>query len=117
MAPPIAAAEQPSVATSQGALGPELFEALRRGFEGNRAHRLAQNAVTQVSAEDVALNRAIVTSTDHSFSTVLDDWAVTNQKQSGRCWIFAGLNLLRAGIMKKLNVKEFELSQAYTHFW
>ncbi|HET9015809.1 MAG TPA: C1 family peptidase, partial [Thermomicrobiaceae bacterium] len=51
------------------------------------------------------------------FSTFLDDWAVTNQKQSGRCWMFAGLNLLRVAAMKKMQTKEFEFSQNYTMFW
>ncbi len=78
---------------------------------------MAQNAVTQITVDDIALNRGIVTNTDHSFSTFLDDWSVTNQKQSGRCWMFAGLNLLRVAAMKKMNTKEFEFSQNYTMFW
>lgn len=59
----------------------------------------------------------IVTAIDHSVSHLLDDWSVTNQKQSGRCWLFAGLNLLRAGASKKLEVKDFEFSQNYLLFW
>jgi bleomycin hydrolase len=118
MAPPILATEQGSgVGQVDGALTAVRLDQLRRDFEASRTYRLAQNAVTQVSADDIALNRAIVNGTDQSFSHLLDDWAVTNQKQSGRCWIFAGLNLLRPGTMKKLNVKEFEFSQAYVHFW
>jgi bleomycin hydrolase len=115
--PPITAAEAAAPAGAQGALTPELLGRLQQGFEGNRAYRLAQNAVTQVAADDVALNRAIVTGTDHTFSHVLDDWAVTNQKQSGRCWMFAGLNLFRAGAIKRMGLKEFEFSQSYTLFW
>lgn len=42
---------------------------------------------------------------------------VCNQKQSGRCWIFAGLNILREIIGKKLNVEQFELSQNYVAFF
>jgi bleomycin hydrolase len=103
--------------TTDGMLTPELLEQLQRSFEQSPAHRLAQNAVTQVSAEDVALNRRIVTSIDHTFSNVLDEWSVTNQKTSGRCWMFAGLNLFRAGAMIKMNLKEFEFSQNYTLFW
>src|SRR5712692_3477387 len=100
-----------------GALSPEQLAGLQSAFDGSAAYRLAQNAVTQVSADDVALNRRVITSVDHSFSTVLDDWSVTNQKQSGRCWMFAGLNLFRVGAMKAMNLKEFEFSQNYTHFW
>jgi bleomycin hydrolase len=99
------------------ALGDEQLAALRAGFDQNPRYRLAQNAVTQVTATDVALNRAVVTSTDHTFSHLLDDWAVTNQKVSGRCWMFAGLNLFRVGAMRTMNLKEFEFSQNYTLFW
>jgi len=79
--------------------------------------RLALNAVTQTALDDIALDRSIVTSIDHTFSNVLDDWDVTNQKQSGRCWLFAGLNLFRVGAMKKMNIKNFEFSQNYMLFW
>lgn len=118
MTPPVIATEHgPAIGVQSGELSPDPLSRLRSDFVDNRAYRLAQNAVTQVAADDVSLNRAIVSSTDQTFSHLLDDWAVTNQKQSGRCWIFAGLNLLRAGAMKRLNLKEFEFSQTYVHFW
>jgi bleomycin hydrolase len=100
-----------------GSLSADFLAALRQGFERNPAYRLAQNAITQTTADDVALNRAVVTNTDFSFSHWLDDWAVTNQKASGRCWLFAGLNLLRVGAMRKMRLAEFEFSQNHTFFW
>jgi len=99
------------------ALTPELLARFREAFAANPTHRVAQNAVTQVTVDDVALNRAIVTATDHTFSHRLDEWSVTNQKRSGRCWMFAGLNLLRVGAMKKLGLKSFEFSPNYLMFW
>jgi bleomycin hydrolase len=90
---------------------------LRKEFVENPAYRLAQNAVTRVAVDDVAINREIVNSTDHSLSTLLDDWKVTNQERSGRCWLFAGLNLLRVGAMQKMGLKDFEFSQNYAMFW
>ncbi|KAG2043600.1 peptidase C1B, bleomycin hydrolase [Suillus americanus] len=42
---------------------------------------------------------------------------VTNQKSSGRCWIFATTNVIRHEVMKKLKLKEFQLSQSYLFFW
>src|SRR5215472_16128566 len=98
-------------------LGTGDLELLRKDFAANPAYRLAQNAVTRVAIDDVALNRDIVNNTDHSLSVLLDDWKVTNQKRSGRCWLFAGLNLLRVGAMKKMGLKEFEFSQNYAMFW
>src|SRR5215472_7015731 len=93
------------------------LEVFRKDFAAEPAFRLAQNAVTRVGLEDVAINREIINNTDHSFSTHLDDWKVTNQERSGRCWLFAGLNLLRVGAMKTMGLKEFEFSQNYVMFW
>jgi len=93
------------------------LELLRKDFSANPAYRLAQNAVTRVTVDDVAINREIVNSTDHSLSVLLDDWKVTDQQRSGRCWLFAGLNLLRVGAMRKMGLKEFEFSQNYAMFW
>jgi bleomycin hydrolase len=92
-------------------------ELLRKDFSANPAYRLAQNAVTRVSVDDVSINRDIINNTDHAVSTLLDDWKVTNQERSGRCWLFAGLNLMRVGAMKKMGLKEFEFSQNYAMFW
>ena len=100
-----------------GALSAGDLELFRKDFSANPAYRLAQNAVTRVALDDVAINREIVNSTDHFLSTLLDDWKVTNQERSGRCWLFAGLNLLRVGAMKKMGLKEFEFSQNYAMFW
>ncbi len=73
--------------------------------------------MTRVTVDDVAINREIINTTEHSFSTLLDDWKVTNQQRSGRCWLFAGLNLLRVGAMQKMGLKDFEFSQNYAMFW
>ena len=110
---------EPRLVTSppDGTLTPEALETLQADLDAHPGYRLAQNAVTQVTVEDVALNRSVVTGTDHTFAHVLDDWSVTNQKKSGRCWMFAGLNLLRVGAMRKMNLKEFELSQNHTLFF
>jgi len=102
--------------TDHGITGDDIAT-LRKGFAANPAYRIAQNAVTQTSIDDIALDREIVTRIDPSMSHRLDDWAVTNQKKSGRCWMFAGLNLLRAGAMAKLGTTDFEFSQNYVLFF
>ncbi|MGC4942364.1 aminopeptidase C [Kribbella sp. DT2] len=91
-----------------------LFE---KEFASTPQYRVMQNAVTETPVAKIALDRQVVTSIDHSVSNLLDDWKVTNQKKSGRCWLFAGLNLLRAGAAEKLGVKDFEFSQNYLLFW
>jgi len=102
---------------STGLLGAGDLEVLRKDFAASPAYRLAQNAVTRVTVDDVAISREIINGTGHSWSVLLDDWKVTNQERSGRCWLFAGLNLLRVGAMHKMGLKEFEFSQNYAMFW
>ncbi|WP_347354951.1 C1 family peptidase [Intrasporangium sp.] len=98
-------------------LAPDLVERLAKAFDADPTARLLQNAVTTTSIDEVALDRRVVTSIDHSVSNLLDDWAATSQEKSGRCWLFAGTNLLRAGARKKLGVKDFEFSQNHLLFW
>jgi bleomycin hydrolase len=90
---------------------------LRSNFSSDGKSRIVQNAVTATTVSEVALSREIVANIDNSFSTKIDDWKVTNQKSSGRCWLFATLNLMRHGAMEKMGLKDFEFSQAFVHFW
>ena len=73
------------VSPKEGALTAEGVDGFRRGFEADPSKRLMQNVVTQHDVNDVALNRSIVAQATHTFSTVLDDWGVTNQARTGRC--------------------------------
>jgi bleomycin hydrolase len=98
-------------------LSAEFLRALRTHFLAQPANAVAQNAVAQNTVDDVALNRRVVSSIDHTFSTRLDNWPVTDQKQTGRCWMFAGLNLLRWSARDKMAIQELEFSQNYTMFW
>ncbi|EWT04893.1 aminopeptidase C [Intrasporangium chromatireducens Q5-1] len=98
-------------------LTPDLVERLTKAWDADPTARLLQNAVTTTSVDDIALDRHVVTSIDHSVSHLLDDWTATSQEKSGRCWLFAGTNLLRAGARKKLGVKDFEFSQNHLLFW
>ena len=96
--------------------GADLDE-FRSAFDADPSRRLMQNVVTQHDVNDAALDRSIVNEAVHSFSTVLDEWGVTNQARSGRCWMFAGLNLFRSESRTVMNLKEFEFSQNYVMFW
>ncbi len=106
-----------ALGTTAGALTSDDVVVFQKDFETKPAYRLMQNAVTETSIDAVALNREIVSRADHSFSVHLDAWKVTNQKKSGRCWAFAGMNLMRVGAMQKMNVGDFEFSQNYVMFW
>ncbi len=104
-------------ADAAGALEQQAIAALQTAFTAHPGYRLAQNAVTRNGVDDIALDNRVVFNADHTFSITLDDWGVTDQKQTGRCWMFAGLNLLRFSARQVLGVKEFEFSQNYVMFW
>ncbi len=110
------AANNPGGVTEAVLTNADLQE-FQSSFETDPSRRLMQNVVTQHDVNDAALNRSIVNDAVHSFSTVLDEWGVTNQARSGRCWMFAGLNLFRSESRTVMNLKEFEFSQNYVMFW
>ena len=109
-------AQSPPISAAHPITADRIVE-LREKFASHQTAQLMQNAVTGTCIDQVSRNHNVVTSTDHSYSNLLDSWKVTNQKQSGRCWLFAGLNLFRPAAMNALNLKSFEFSQNFTLFW
>ncbi len=85
----------------------------------------AQNTKAQATGHAVASVGVIKATTDtellrrhpFTFSVEVKAGEITNQKQSGRCWMFASLNAARIEVMQKLDMKTFEFSQCYPLFW
>ncbi len=96
----------------------ESIEDFRRNFESSDKNIVAMNAASNGALTSVALNRShYAQSINRTFSNEIKTRGITNQKKSGRCWMFAGLNVLRESIADKLNLESFELSQSYQMFW
>ncbi|MDQ2755565.1 MAG: C1 family peptidase [Actinomycetota bacterium] len=100
-----------------GELTTSDLERLAKELGADPHHKVLQNALTRNQVDAVALDHDVMVSAQRSMSHQLDDWAVTDQQQSGRCWLFAGLNLLRVGAARELGVKDFEFSQNHLLFW
>ncbi len=94
-----------------------LVAELGAQFDGNPFNTVRQNAMAESDAGKLVLNQRVAMAIDRNFSLKLDDWGPTDQKSSGRCWLFAATNLLRTGVMKKLKLKNFEFSQSWLLFW
>lgn len=109
-----------AVATMNNAgLNPEKVAALIQKLNSDPQFVLAQNVGTTHDLLDICLKRATVQGAQHVFQHAVtqEGKPVTNQKSSGRCWIFSCLNVMRLPFMKKLNIEEFEFSQSYLFFW
>ncbi|KAF5389406.1 hypothetical protein D9757_004317 [Collybiopsis confluens] len=81
--------------------------------------RLARTVLSHSDIRDALVAREATIATSHVFNHEIDfkTGPITNQKSSGRCWLFATTNVLRYNIMKKLKLKDFQLSQSYLFFW
>ncbi|SCA62408.1 Bleomycin hydrolase [Chlamydiales bacterium SCGC AG-110-M15] len=108
----------PPIPNSPRVISDEQMGVYRRRFSGNPKNQLIQNILTDLSIKRAARNYPRSIQPVHTFShTVSVLPSASNQRSSGRCWIFAGLNLMRAAMIKQYNLdKGFELSQSYLFF-
>jgi len=108
----------PTYTAFNGALSFKDIERFQKEFDKDPRNRQAMNAVCTTPLNKVALNRRRVNELDRTFSIHLPENAVTAQKASGRCWLFAALNTFRSYAIKSMNLDDkFELSQNYVLFW
>ncbi len=93
------------------------LEDFEKDFNRDPAKRVAQLAVTMNGVNQSATDPFTARRDRFQFSVELKTGHITNQKGSGRCWMFAALNTMRVEVMKKLNLEDFELSQNYLLFY
>ena len=86
-------------------------------FLEDKRNIVAMNAATYNGVQKVARDVNALKNEPFAFNVDIKNGDVTNQKQSGRCWMFASMNVLRNIVIKKFNLENFELSQSYTLFW
>ena len=86
-------------------------------FSKDRANTLAMNAATSNGINAASMSHEAKAVNQFGFSVEVEAGKVCNQKQSGRCWMFASYNVMRLEIMKKLNIENMELSQNYPLFY
>lgn len=100
-------------------LDSDLLNQLRSAFYADPKNELAQNACTRIDPLEICTSRQRVQNSQHVFSYKVESEGkpVSNQKSSGRCWIFACLNVIRIPFIKHFNIDEFEFSQSYIFFW
>jgi len=91
---------------------------LKNKFLKNNKNTASRNALIKNDLANVALNWENFSQINHNFSNLIKkELPATNQMASGRCWGFAGLNLMRLQVVDSLQLNTFEFSQNYFMFW
>jgi bleomycin hydrolase len=98
-------------------LDQKSLDQLRDSCKLTGTNRAIYNAATSNSLAQLALSREILDNDNNLFSNSLKHQSITNQKASGRCWLFSSLNVLRPEVTKKYKLENFEFSENYLAFW
>lgn len=98
-------------------LDKKIFDQLEKIYDNDEKNKVIENAISNMGIREASLDRNIINKHDFIFSNEVETKDVTNQKKTGRCWMFAGLNMVRMHIAKKLNMEKFELSESFLYFY
>lgn len=103
-----------SVQAQTGGISQEMLRDIQRSQQP--VNRAIANAIAANSIETLARNHQNARAFDTYFSVETPKQSITDQQSSGRCWMFSGLNVLRANLAQRDSVS-MEFSQAYLFFW
>lgn len=98
-------------------LSMEKLQSWRKACLEDPTCRAAMNAASNNGIDKVAINPERYGEDPFLFNIDLEQGEITNQKSSGRCWMFAAMNVMRNLMMRRFNLETFELSQAYPLFF
>ncbi|MBR1769499.1 MAG: aminopeptidase, partial [Bacteroidales bacterium] len=102
----------------KGGLSADDLGRIRAGYEKNGAvNKALAKIVANNDIKKLATNPNIKVNRDVNFSNVVLNKGITDQKQSGRCWMFSGFNVLRNKMIQEYNLGAFELSENYLFFY
>ena len=116
LASPVMNAQQ-RAGSPEGGISKEMLAEISKGYEGNASDKAIRNALACNPIATLALNSENAGMMDTHFSDRVRTKGITDQKSSGRCWLFTGLNVLRAKIIDKYDLPGLELSQNYLYFY
>lgn len=97
----------------------EQLENFRKVYNSEKTNKIIENAITNNGLENACINRDIIIENQPIFNVELPESKRYDQKDSWKCWIFGGLNLIKYNIAKNLdmNVMDLELSSNHISFY
>ena len=106
-----------SAQQDKGGITEEMMQEIRLGQTNSQAEKAARNALALNSVSELATNADNLAMIDTNFSHRVRTKGITDQHQSGRCWLFTGLNVLRAKMIDDLDLAELTFSHNYLFFY
>ena len=103
--------------TAGGGISADMLKEISKGYAGTAADKALRNALNTTSITVLAENADNLAMIDTHFSDKVKTRGITDQKSSGRCWLFSGLNVLRARMIDKFDLGDFTFSQNYIFFY
>ena len=106
-----------SAQTKDGGISAQMLQQIEKQNTPTASDRALRNALAANAIDLLAKNQANAGALDTYFSVETKKQSITDQKSSGRCWMFSGLNVLRSNFAKRTDSLSVELSQDYLFFW
>ena len=106
-----------SAQQDNGGISEAMLQEIRSSYSEDAADRAARNAMAQTPIATLATNSDNLAMIDTNFSHRVKTKGITDQQQSGRCWLFTGLNVLRAQMIEEYDLGELTFSHNYLFFY
>ena len=103
--------------TKDGGISQQMLQQIERQNTPTASDRALRNALAANAIDQLARSQESARELDTYFSVETKKQSITDQKSSGRCWMFSGLNVLRSNFTKRTDSLSVELSQDYLFFW
>ena len=113
----VAAFAQKPAGNPKGGISADMLKEISAAYEGNAADKALRNALNSTPINSLAVSTDNLAMIDTHFSDEVVTRGRTDQKSSGRCWLFTGLNVLRARMIQKHHLGTFTFSQNYLFFY
>lgn len=110
----------PSVLYAQkGEIDAATLSTIKSAYVKDASTKALHNAIlSNKSLKALALNSEVTGTIDHNFKyKVTENNTITDQEQSGRCWMFTSMNVFRPAVKEKFNLSAFDFSHNYNYFW
>ncbi len=107
----------PLCAQQTGGITPAMMQEISASYQSTPADKALRNAIGANDIRKLALNQDNRQAMDTYFSVKVNSKGITDQQSSGRCWLFTGLNVMRAKAIAKYNLPSCEFSQVYSFFY